>query len=167
VRRVTHLPLDVHLMIVEPERYVEAFAEAGANGLTVQQEACTHLHRQIYQIKELGLQAGVALNPATPLVAVEDVAADLDRLLVMSVNPGFGGQEFIPHTLDKLRRARALLASTRSDAELQVDGGVGPSNIATVAAAGAEAFVVGSAVYNPRQTPAEAIAALRAALAAG
>lgn len=166
VRKMTDRPLDVHLMIVEPERYVQSFAEAGANSLTVHQEACPHLHRQIYQIKELGLQAGVALNPATPLVTVAEILADLDRLLIMSVNPGFGGQAFIRHSLDKVRRARALLGAAHTEAELQVDGGIGPSNIAAVAEAGAEAFVVGSAIYNPRETPAEAIAALRAALPA-
>ena len=164
VRKETRLPLDVHLMIVEPDRYVPAFAEAGANGLTVHQEACTHLHRQLYQIKDLGLRAGVALNPATPLSLLEDVAADLDLLLVMSVNPGFGGQSFIPHTLTKLRQARELLDRVGSQAALQVDGGISAANIAAIASAGADTFVTGSSVFNPSHSVREAVKALRDAL---
>jgi ribulose-phosphate 3-epimerase len=164
VRKVTNLPLDVHLMIVEPDRYVEAFAQAGATGITVHQEACLHLQRQIHQIKQLGVRAGVALNPATPLVAVEEIVADLDLLLIMSVNPGFGGQSFIPASLDKVRRAHALLAARGATAELEVDGGVTAANIASLAAAGATVFVAGSAIYNPRAPVAEAVTALRAAL---
>jgi ribulose-phosphate 3-epimerase len=167
VRKVTSLPLDVHLMIVEPDRYVPAFAEAGADGLTVHQEVCPHLNRQIHQIKELGLTAGVALNPATPVALVEDVVGDLDRLLIMSVNPGFGGQSFIPRTLEKLRQARSLLDSRGSTADLEVDGGISAANIAEVARAGADLFVTGSAVYNKERSVADAVDALRTALARG
>lgn len=165
VRAATRLPIDMHLMIEHPDRYVRAFAEAGATSITVHQEVCPHLQRQIYQIKELGVRAGVALNPSTPLVTVEDVLADIDLLLVMCVNPGFGGQVFIPHTIDKLLRARALLDAHGAVAELEVDGGVHVANIAEVARAGANVFVTGSAVYNKEQSVAEAIAALRRALA--
>jgi ribulose-phosphate 3-epimerase len=164
VRKVTRLPLDVHLMIVEPDRYVEAFAEAGATNITVHQEACVHLHRQIHQIKQLGVRAGVALNPATPLVAVEEIIKDLDLLLIMSVNPGFGGQHFIPAALDKVRRACLLRDAESAAAEIEVDGGVSAANIASLADAGADVFVAGSAIYNPEVSVAEAVAALRQAI---
>jgi ribulose-phosphate 3-epimerase len=164
VRKVTRLPLDVHLMIVEPDRYVEAFAAAGATSITVHQEACLHLHRQIHQIKQLGVRAGVALNPATPLVAVEEIINDLDLLLIMSVNPGFGGQHFIPAALDKVRRACLLREAEVATAEIEVDGGVSAANIASLADAGADVFVAGSAIYNPAVSVAEAVAALRQAL---
>jgi ribulose-phosphate 3-epimerase len=164
VRKATRLPLDLHLMIEHPDRYAPAFADAGATSITVHQEVCPHLHRQIYQLKELGVRAGVALNPSTPLVTVEDVLADLDLLLVMCVNPGFGGQVFIPHTIDKLQRARALIEARSAPAELEVDGGVHVANIAEVARAGANVFVTGSAVYNREQSVAEAVSALRRAL---
>jgi ribulose-phosphate 3-epimerase len=165
VRKATTLPLDLHLMIENPDRYVQAFAEAGAASITVHQEVCPHLQRQIYQIKELGVRAGVAVNPSTPLVTLEDVIMDIDLLLVMSVNPGFGSQSFIPHTLDKLRRARAMIEARSARAELEVDGGVHAPNIAEVARAGANVFVTGSAVYNQQQSVAEAMSALRRALA--
>lgn len=140
--------LDVHLMIEQPERYVEAFAQAGANIITVHQEACPHLHRVIQQIKDLGVQAGVALNPATSLTTIEDVLADLDVLLVMTVNPGFGGQAFIPHSLTKIRRARHLLNVINSPAYLEVDGGVKANNVQAVVKAGANAIVAGSAIFG-------------------
>jgi len=164
IRKLTALPLDLHLMIVSPDRYVQAFVEAGATSVTVHQEVCWHLHRQIAQLKELGLRASVAINPATPLSAVEEVLPDLDMLLVMSVNPGFGGQSFIPRTVEKVRRARALLDACESTADLQVDGGVGTANIARLAAAGATSFVTGSAVYNRTQSVRDAVQALRNAL---
>ena len=167
VRKVTKLPLDVHLMIVEPEHFVPAFVDAGATSLTVQAEACVHLHRQIHQIRDLGARAGVALNPATPLAAIEEVAADLDLLLIMTVNPGFGGQSFIPHSLDKVRRARELLTRSASAARLQVDGGIAADNIATVARAGADVFVTGSSVFNEKRTVADSISLLRDALRQG
>ncbi|HEY8287515.1 MAG TPA: ribulose-phosphate 3-epimerase [Chloroflexota bacterium] len=164
VRAATSLPLDVHLMIVQPDRYVPDFARAGANHITVHQEVCPHLHRQLAQIKELGATAGVALNPATPLYTIEDVIDDLDLLLIMSVNPGFGGQSFISHALDKLRRARALFDTHGSKADLEVDGGVNESTIASVVAAGANVCVTGSAVYNRTRSVADSVSALRAAL---
>ncbi len=163
VRAQTTLPIEVHLMIVQPDRYVEEFALAGAGLIIVHQEACTHLHRQIEQIHQLGCKAGVALNPATPILMLEEVLGDLDRVLIMTVNPGFGGQSFIPGTFDKVRRMRALLDARGSQAEVQVDGGVKPANIAAVAAAGASVAVVGSAVYNPDYPVREAVAALRRA----
>jgi len=161
VRRLTDLPLDVHLMVVEPEKYFESFAAAGASGMTIHAEAAPHLHRQLHRIKELGCWAGVALNPATPLVAVEEVAGDLDLLLVMSVNPGFGGQTFIPQSLDKARRASAMLDRVGSGAALEMDGGIARETIAECARAGADAFVAGHAIFTAPDPRAE-IAALRA-----
>ena len=148
VRRLTALPLDVHLMVVQPEKYFEDFAGAGANGLTIHSEVSPHLHRQLYRIKELGCQAGVALNPATPLELVGEVAGDLDLLLVMTVNPGFGGQSFIGPMLDKIRRARAMLEAARSRAALEVDGGVARDTIASCWRAGADTFVAGNAIFS-------------------
>jgi ribulose-phosphate 3-epimerase len=147
-RRATELPLDVHLMIDDPDAYLEAFAAAGADILTVHQEACRHLHRTIQRIRELGMRPGVAINPATPLDSINEVASDIDLLVVMSVNPGFGGQSYIDASSDKLRRARALLDEVRSSAEIEVDGGVHAGNAAAIVAAGADVLVAGSAVYG-------------------
>lgn len=155
VRRLTSLPLDVHLMVLEPENYFESFARAGATILTIHTEVSPHLHRQLGRIRELGCQAGVVINPATPLEAVREVAADLDLLLIMSVNPGFGGQQFIPASLDKLRRARALLDATGSRAVLQVDGGVNRDTIRDCWRAGADTFVAGNAVFSAADPQAE------------
>jgi ribulose-phosphate 3-epimerase len=160
VRRLTTLPLDVHLMVVEPERYFESFAAAGASTLTIHVEVSPHLHRQLCRIKELGCLAGAALNPSTPLEAVREVAADLDILLVMTVNPGFGGQSFIEHSVDKVRRARALLNAAGSRAALEVDGGINRDTIGRVWRAGADTFVAGHAVFASPD-PGEEIAALR------
>ncbi|HKJ02266.1 MAG TPA: ribulose-phosphate 3-epimerase [Longimicrobiales bacterium] len=160
-RRATALPLDVHLMIESPDRYLAAFVDAGADIVTVHQEVCPHLHRTLQRTRELGARAGVALNPATPVESVRDVVEGLDLLLVMSVNPGFGGQSFIPSSLAKLGRARALLAAAGSSAELEVDGGVGPDNAAEIVSAGASVLVAGSAVYGPAGGPAASIAAIR------
>lgn len=160
-KRVTSLPLDVHLMVVEPEKYFDSFAKAGASVLTIHTEAAPHLHRQIARIKELGCQAGAALNPATPLESVREVAADLDLLLVMTVNPGFGGQAFIPASVDKIRRARTLLDATQSRALLEVDGGIARDTIAACWAAGADTFVAGNAVFSAAAPRAE-IGELRA-----
>jgi ribulose-phosphate 3-epimerase len=161
VRRLTELPLDVHLMVVEPERYLDDFARAGASILTVHAEAAPHLDRQVGRIRELGCMAGAVVNPATPLAALEDVAADLDLLLIMSVNPGFGGQRFIERAVDKIARARRLLAETRSRALLEVDGGINRETIARCWRAGADTFVAGNAVFSAADPGAE-IAALRA-----
>lgn len=163
-RRATDLPLDVHLMIENPDRYLEAFASAGADILTVHQEACPHLHRTLGRIRELGMRAGVAVNPATPLEAIREVLVDIDLLVVMSVNPGFGGQSYIPGTSDKLRRARAMLVDAGSSAELEVDGGVDSSNAAAIAAAGASVLVAGSAVYGYEGGAAAGVQAIREAV---
>lgn len=149
LRPHTQLPLDVHLMIENPERYVDAFAEAGADYLTVQVEACVHLHRVVQAIKELGVRAGVALNPHTPLSMVEEILSDLDLILIMSVNPGFGGQKFITQSLDKLRRTKKLLQKYEiTHVEIEVDGGVKLDNIKKIAEAGAEILVSGSGIFH-------------------
>jgi ribulose-phosphate 3-epimerase len=160
-RRLTTLPLDVHLMVVEPEKYFESFAGAGASVLTIHVEAAPHLHRQVMRIKELGCQAGVTMNPATPIDGVREIAADLDLLLIMTVNPGFGAQAFIPESIGKIRRARALLDAAGSRALLEVDGGIARDTIAECWRAGADTFVAGNAVFGARDPKAE-IAALRA-----
>jgi ribulose-phosphate 3-epimerase len=160
VRRLTEIRLDVHLMVIQPEKYFDDFASAGANGLTIHAEVAPHLHRQIYRIKELGCDAGVALNPSTPLEIVSEVAGDLDLLLVMTVNPGFGGQSFIGPMLDKIRRARALIAASRSTAALEVDGGVARDTIGDCWRAGADTFVAGNAIFSAHD-PAGEIGELR------
>jgi ribulose-phosphate 3-epimerase len=144
----TATPFDVHLMIEAPDRYLEGFARAGAAVLTVHQEACPHLHRTVQRIKELGCRAGVALNPATPLGSLEEILPDLDLVLVMSVNPGFAGQRYIPATTEKLRRARAMLRRAGSAAKLEVDGGVTPANAREALDAGADVLVAASAVFS-------------------
>ena len=146
--RERSVPLDVHLMIENPDRYLEDFAEAGAAVITVHQEACPHLHRTVQAIQALGCRAGVALNPATPLVLLEDIAADLDLVLIMSVNPGFGGQAFIEGSVDKVRRCRQMLGGLRSRALIEVDGGVTPTNAGALVRAGADVLVAGSAVFK-------------------
>ena len=161
VRRLTTLPIDAHLMVLEPEKYFDDFAAAGASGLTIHTEVSPHLHRQIRRIRELGCLAGAVVNPATSLDSVREVAADLDLLLIMSVNPGFGGQTFIPASIDKIRRARQMLQSVGSRAVLEVDGGINRENIASVWAAGADTFVAGHAIFSAAD-PAAEIRALRA-----
>jgi ribulose-phosphate 3-epimerase len=161
VRRVTSLPIDVHLMVVEPERYFDDFAGAGATRLTIHPEVSPHLQRQLTRIRELGCEAGAAINPSTPLTAVSEVLADLDLLLVMTVNPGFGGQQFIPASVDKVRRARAMLDAAGTGAWLQVDGGISRETIAETWDAGADAFVAGNAIFTAGD-PAAEIEALRA-----
>jgi ribulose-phosphate 3-epimerase len=155
LRRLTKLPLDVHLMVVEPEKYFDSFAAAGATVLTIHQEAAPHLHRQLHRIRELGCRAGVAINPATPVEALRDVARDIDLLLVMSVNPGFGGQKFIEASVDKISRARQLLGAVGSSAALEVDGGVTRDTIRRCWQAGADTFVAGNAVFTASDTAAE------------
>ncbi len=140
--------IDVHLMIVNPDQYIQTFADLGASILTVHYEACTHLHRTIQAIKAAGMKAGVALNPHTPVAVLEDVIADIDLVCIISVNPGFGGQKFIPSTLDKLRLVRQHIDASGLDIRLEVDGGVGVANIGEIARAGADTFVAGSAIFN-------------------
>lgn len=160
VRTLTTLPLDVHLMTVAPEKYFESFAKAGVNGLTVHVETAPHLHRQLMRIKELGCLAGATLNPSTTLETVRDVAADLDLLLIMTVNPGFGGQKFIPQSLDKIRRARHMLDGVGSRALLEVDGGIARETIRACHDAGADTFVAGNAIFSAAD-PAAEVQALR------
>lgn len=162
LRKVTKLPLDVHLMITNPDAFLGEFAEAGADYLTVHVEACPHLHRTVQAIKELNVKAGVTLNPATSLSTLEEIVGDVDLILIMSVNPGFGGQRFIPSVLDKIRRARQLLDRVRSRAALEVDGGVKIDNAAQIIDAGADILVAGSAIFSSREYGAT-IAALRTA----
>jgi len=161
LRRRTALPLDVHLMVVEPERYFDSFAAAGATGMTIHVEVAPHLNRQLARIRELGCSAGAAMNPSTPLTAVEEVLRDIDLLLVMSVNPGFGGQAFIDGSVEKVARARRMLDAAGSGAALQVDGGINRETIGAVWRAGADTFVAGNAVFSASDPSAE-IAALRA-----
>ncbi len=160
-RRLSTLPIDVHLMVEHPETQLEDFAKAGASVITIHVEAASHVHRQIARIRELGCQAGVTLNPGTPLESIREIAADIDLLLIMSVNPGYGGQKFIPGSLDKIARARAMLDDVRSTAALEVDGGVSRDTIAACWHAGADTFVAGNAVFSAKD-PAAEIRALRA-----
>lgn len=163
VKAHTSLPLDVHLMIEHPERYIADFAAAGASVITVHAEACVHLHRVIHQIKELGLMAGVAINPATPASAVREVLEDVDMVLVMTVNPGFGGQAFIPNTLRKIRQIREWAAEiNHHNLRIEVDGGIAEDTAGLVAEAGADVLVAGNAVFG-RPDRAAAIQAIREA----
>ena len=147
-RQVTEMPLDVHLMIENPDQYIPDFAKAGADIITVHYEAVPHLHRTVQLIRSLGKKAGVSLNPATPVSSLEAILDDLDLVLLMSVNPGFGGQDFIPSCLPKIEALRKEIERRGLNVELEVDGGVKPANIASIAAAGAEVFVAGSAVFG-------------------
>ena len=148
IRKSCDMVLDVHLMIVEPGRHVEAFAKAGADIITVHAETCTHLDRVVHQIKDCGKKAAVAVNPATPLSAIEYVLPELDMVLVMTVNPGFGGQKYIPYCGEKVRALRQMITEKNLDVDIQVDGGVKASNIAEIAECGANIFVCGSAVFE-------------------
>ncbi|AKG34540.1 ribulose-phosphate 3-epimerase [Paenibacillus durus] len=161
----TSLPLDVHLMIEKPERYIADFAAAGAAVITVHAEACVHLHRVIHQIKEYGLLAGVAINPGTPASAVREVLADVDLVLVMTVNPGFGGQAFIPGTVHKIREIRQWASEIGHDLRIEVDGGIAEATAGVVSEAGADVLVAGNAVFGQSDRTA-AISAIRAAAAA-
>lgn len=161
VRRVTGLPIFTHLMIESPERYIPVFIEAGASCVTVHQETCPHLHRTVQQIKELGAKAGVAINPATPVALLEEIVPYADLVLVMTVNPGFGGQEFIEGMLDKVRRVRELLDARASEAYLEVDGGVNPITAPRLVAAGADMLVAGAAIFAAPEGVVAAIAAIR------
>ncbi|HEX8359085.1 MAG TPA: ribulose-phosphate 3-epimerase [Longimicrobium sp.] len=164
-RRAARGVIDVHLMIEQPERYVAAFAEAGADILTVHVEATRHLHRTVQQIRELGMRAGVTLNPATPAEALSEILPYVDLVLVMSVNPGFGGQSYIPTSTAKVATIRRMLDERGlGEVELEVDGGITPETVGAVVSAGATALVAGSAIYNTRATVAENVARLRAAI---
>lgn len=160
IRKKASKPLDVHLMILEPEKYIKEFAKVGADYLSVHLEASTHLHRTVQMIHDEGMKAGVALNPHTPVHLLEDIIADIELVCVMSVNPGFGGQKFIPHTLKKLRQLRELIQETGSRALIEVDGGVTIENAPTIISAGADVLVAGNTVFSA-SSPAEAIAELK------
>jgi len=164
VRRSTSLPLEAHLMIVEPERSIEDFSQAGADIIIVHQEVSPHLHRTVQQIKRLGKGAGVAINPATPASVLEEILRDLDLVLAMTVNPGFGGQDFIPGVLSKLRALRSMIATQRPGCDLEVDGGIHTETAHLVVEAGANVLVAGSAIYNNHETVAQAIQRLHASL---
>jgi len=155
ISKVAKKPCDVHLMIVEPERYTEAFREAGADHLSVHIEACPHLHRNIQQIKSLGMKAGVAVNPHTPVSMLQDILGDIDIVLLMSVNPGFGGQVFIPHTLNKIRELRKIIDENKLDIKIEIDGGVTVGNAKEILDAGADVLVAGNTVFkskDPKKT---------------
>ncbi|MCX2574237.1 ribulose-phosphate 3-epimerase [Pedobacter sandarakinus] len=166
VKKHAQKELDVHLMIVEPDKYIHEFAQAGADRITVHYEACTHLHRTIQLIKSSGCKAGVALNPHTPVSLLQDVIADLDLVLIMSVNPGFGGQKFIHNTYKKLQDLKDLIYGVNEELVIQVDGGVGLQNIADLSRAGATAFVSGNAIFAT-ESPAETIAQMGKVLTMG
>jgi ribulose-phosphate 3-epimerase len=168
IKRVATVPLDVHLMITDPDKYIEAFADAGAAMISVHVEVLPHLHRTVHAIKALGVKAGVVLNPSTPVGALEDMAGDVDYVLVMSVNPGFGGQKFIPHSETKVRAVRALLDRAGNGARVEIDGGIDHTNVARVVAAGARMIVAGSAIFHtpdPERATRELKAAALAAVA--
>jgi len=148
VRKITDLPLDVHLMISDADSYVESFAKAGADWITVHVEACPHLHRTIGRIKELGKKAGAVLNPATPLISLDEILGDIDLIMLMSVNPGFGGQSFIRSSLKKIEKLRKMIEERGLEVGIEIDGGVSPATIGDIAAAGANIFVAGSAVFG-------------------
>ena len=165
LKRVSRLPLDIHLMIEQPDRFIEAFVSAGASSVTVHAEAVVHLHRTVHFIKSLGAKAGVALNPATPVTALEEIAGDVDYVLVMTVNPGFGGQTFIPRSESKVRAVRAMLDRAGSHAPIEVDGGIDVHTAPRIVAAGADVLVAGNAVFGSPD-PERAIRELRAAATA-
>ena len=162
IRRAASRPLDVHLMIEEPDRYIEAFVDAGADMVSVHVEVVPHLHRTICLIKKLGARAGAVLNPSTPAIALQDIATELDYVLVMSVNPGFGGQAFIPHSVEKVRHVRAVLTEAGASAPIEIDGGIDEETAPKVVAAGATILVAGQAIFGTSD-PEEATRALRAA----
>ncbi|HAK11236.1 MAG TPA: ribulose-phosphate 3-epimerase [Chitinophagaceae bacterium] len=160
IRKATSKVCDVHLMILEPGQYAEAFKKAGADILTVHIEACPHLHRNIQQIKALGMKAGVAVNPHTPVAGLADIIQDIDLVCLMSVNPGFGGQQFIPHTLQKIKALKAMIQESGSSALIEIDGGVTLHNAASIIAAGADVLVAGNTVFKSAD-PVATIAALK------
>jgi ribulose-phosphate 3-epimerase len=157
IRRFTELPLDAHLMIEHPEQYIDGFIQAGVNWMSVHVEADIHLERTLHYLKDNGVRAGVALNPATPLGSLEEILGLADYVLVMTVNPGFGGQEFIPSTLKKIRRLRESIVSNAYQVRIEVDGGIGPDNLAQVLTAGADIIVAGSAIFSSRNGASAAV----------
>ena len=167
VRQLTDLPVDVHLMIVEPERHLKAFADAGADHLTVHYETCPHIHRTLQTIRDLGVSPGITINPGTPVTDLRELTHDFEHVLIMSVNPGFGGQSFIPTMLDKIQRTQALLEATGSEATIQVDGGIDQTTVRGCYEAGATNFVAGSSIFKFPDGIAAGIGTLRDALAAG
>ena len=164
VRRCTSLPLEAHLMITNPQEYIETFAQAGADVIIVHQEVCPHLHRVIKQIKDAGKQAGVALNPSTPVFMLRDMLGFLDLVLIMTINPGFGGQDFIPATLPKISEMRGMIEERGVHIDIEVDGGIHEQTAPRVVKAGANLLVAGSAVYNQKESVAQAMARLRRAI---
>ena len=164
LRSWTHLPLDVHLMINQPERYIADFADCGASIITVHIEACLHLHQTIQLIKKLGLKAGVALNPATPLSSIDEIIPQVDLILIMSVNPGFGGQPFIPETLEKIARLRSILDSRKAKTELEVDGGITINNAPSIAQAGANVLAIGASLFTDKEGIGQALQKIRKAI---
>jgi len=164
IRSWTHLPLDVHLMIEEPDRYISQFVTSGANIITVHAEACPHLHRTIQAIKEFQIKAGVSLNPATPLSLIEEIIPYVDLLLIMSVNPGFGGQTFIPESLQKISRLRRMLDDKMSNVELEVDGGITLDNAPGIVEAGARVLAIGNSVFKAKEGISQALQKIREAL---
>lgn len=164
VRKCTSLPLEVHLMITNPQEYIETFAKAGADVIIVHQEVCPHLHRVIKQIKSTGKQAGVALNPSTPVFMLTDMLSFLDLVLIMTINPGFGGQEFIPETLPKISAVRQMINERHLNIDVEVDGGIHTQTAPLVVKAGANLLVAGSAVYNKNESVAQALERLRKAI---
>ncbi|MEH7502375.1 ribulose-phosphate 3-epimerase [Neobacillus drentensis] len=160
IRPVTKLPLDVHLMIENPDQYIEAFAKAGADYITVHVEACRHLHRTVQNIKSFGIKAGVVLNPATPVESIQHIIGDIDMVLLMSVNPGFGGQKFIPEVLPKIRKVKEMAEQKGLDIEIEIDGGVNSETAKLCMEAGANVLVAGSAIYN-EEDYAKAISLIR------
>ena len=164
LRPRTELPLDVHLMVEAPERQIDQFAKAGSDIITVHPEACTHIHRTVQYIKDLGIKAGVALNPGTPVTVLEEIMSDVDLILVMTVNPGFGGQKFIDSMCDKIKLVRAELDRRGLTAELEVDGGINAGNAARVVEAGARVLVAGAAIFNANMPVKEALAKIRTSL---
>lgn len=165
IRPHTHLVLDVHLMIVHPDLQIPDFVAAGADSITVHQEAAPHLHRVVQQIKDLGAAAGVSINPSTSESTLSEIMQDLDLILAMTVNPGFGGQTFIPATLPKIKRIRSMIDERGLATSLEVDGGIKPNNVGQVVAAGADIIVAGSSIYNPHVSIGEALSAMRAGVA--
>ena len=161
IKKMATKPLDVHLMMIEPEKYISNFRKAGADIITVHYEACPHLHRTLQQIRETGAKAGVALNPHTPVSVLEDILEDADLFLLMSVNPGFGGQKFIYQTLNKIKKLRQMLDERNIEAHIEIDGGVGLQNAEVILQAGADVLVAGSSVFNAKN-PSQAIADLKA-----